>query len=135
VSALIVVVVLLLAVIGTAIGGRHLYLRLDRPGGITCSLRVAQGSLPGLGPGFHAGYAGPQMRDLFWRRIAWPSPGVVFPIEAIRIDRERRPAPGERWRVPASFSVMPVELDDGVVLEIAVPRHRLRRLIAILDGR
>jgi hypothetical protein len=134
VSPVLVVVVLVTAV-GAAIGIRHLYLRMDRPGGITCSLRVARGTLPGLGSGFHAGWAGPQMRDLLWRRVAWPGPGIVFPLDAIRLDRERRPQPGERWRVPASFGILPVELADGVVLELAVPRHRLRRLVDLIEGR
>jgi hypothetical protein len=128
------VVVVLVALAGAATGLRHIYLRMDRPGGVTCSLRVAQGTLPGLGPRFHAGYAGPQMRDLLWRRVAWPGAGIVFPLEAIRLDRERPPLPGERWRVPASFGILPVELADGVVLELAVPRHRLRRLVALIDG-
>jgi hypothetical protein len=128
------VVVLFLAAVGAALGGRHLYLRLDRPGGITCSLRVVEGSMPGLGPRFLAGYAGPQMREMLWRRIAWPTPGVTFPLTAIRMDRERRPERHERWRVPASFGIMPVELDDGVVLELAVSRLRFRHLVRLLDG-
>ena len=128
-----VVIVLAVAAAGATIGIRHLYLRMDRPGGVTCSLRVAHGTLPGLGARFHAGYAGPQMRDLLWRRVAWPGPGVVFPIGAIRVDRERAPGPGERWRVPPSFSVLPVELADGVVLELAVPRYRLRKIVALID--
>jgi len=133
--SVVLVVILLAAAAGAAMGIRHLYLRMDRPGGMTCSLRVARGTLSGLGPRFHAGYAGPQMRDLLWRRVAWPGAGIVFPLDAIRIDRERRPLPGERWRVPASFSVLPVELDGGVVLELAVPRHRLRRLVELIDRR
>ncbi len=133
--SVVLVVVVFVAVTGAAVGIRHLYLRMDRPGGITCSLRVAHGSLPGLGPGFHAGWAGPQMRDLLWRRVAWPGPGIVFPLDAIRLDRERRPQPGERWRVPASFGILPVELADGVVLELAVPRHRLRRLVDLIERR
>jgi hypothetical protein len=123
-----------LAVAGALIGGRHLYLRLDRPGGVTCSLRVARGELPGLGPRFHAGYAGPQLADLLWRRIAWPGRGITFPVTAIRVDRARPPRAGERWSVPASFSVLPVELADGVVLELAVPRHKLRRIVALIGG-
>jgi hypothetical protein len=131
--SILLVLVVLVGVSGAAMGIRHLYLRLDRPGGVTCSLRVARGSLPGLGPRFHAGYAGPQMRDLLWRRVAWPGPGIVFPIGAIRVDRERAPVRGERWRVPPSFSVLPVELADGVVLELAVPRYRLRKVVALID--
>ena len=129
------VAVLLVAAAGAAIGIRHLYLRMDRPGGMTCSMRVASGAYAGLGPRFHAGYAGPQMRDLLWRRLAWPGRGVTFPLTAIRLDRERPPRPRERWRVPASFSILPVELGEGVVLELAVPRHRLRKLVGLIDGR
>jgi hypothetical protein len=128
------VVLLALAAAGLLIGGRHVYLRLDRPGGVTCSLRVAHGVHPGLAATFHAGYAGPQLRELLWRRLAWPGRGIVFPITAIRFDRERPPLPRERLRVPASFSVLPVELDDGVVLELALPRHKLRRLVGLVDG-
>jgi hypothetical protein len=101
---------------------------------VTCSLRVARGDLAGLGPRFHAGWAGPQMRDLLWRRLAWPGPGITFPLTAIRVDRERPPLRRERWQVPASFSILPVELGDGVVLELALPRHRLRRLVGLIDG-
>jgi hypothetical protein len=127
-------IVLVLAVAGALLGGRHVYLRLDRPGGVTCSLRVAHGELPGLGARFHAGYAGPQLRDLLWRRLSWPGPAVEFPISAIRVDRERPPRRGERWRVPPSFSVLPVELGGGVVLELALPRHKLRALVGLIDG-
>jgi hypothetical protein len=126
--------VVLLGISGAAMGIRHLYLRLDRPGGVTCSLRVADGELAGLGHHFTAGYAGPQMRDLLWRRVAWPGRGIVFPLEAVRVDRERPPARGERWRVPASFRILPVELGDDVVLELAIPRHRLLKLVALIDG-
>jgi hypothetical protein len=131
---IVVVIVLAVAAAGAAVGLRHLYLRFDRPGGMTCSLRVARGEQVGLGPKFHAGWAGPQMRDLLWRRLAWPGPGVVFPLTAIRIDRERPPRRNELWRVPASFSILPVELEDGVVLELAVPRHGLRKLVGLIGG-
>jgi hypothetical protein len=132
--SVVLALVLLAGISGAAMGIRHLYLRLDRPGGVTCSLRVVHGELSGLGARFHAGYAGPQMRELLWRRVAWPGPGIVFPLDAIRVDRERPPARGERWQVPASFSIMPVDLPDGVVLELAVPRHRLRRLVSLIGG-
>jgi hypothetical protein len=128
------VAVIALAAAGAFIGGRHVYLRLDRPGGVTCSLRVARGELPGVTPVFHSGYAGPQLGDLLWRRLAVPGPGVVFPATAIRFDRERPPLPRERWRVPPSFSVLPVELDPAVVLELAVPRRKLTKLVRLLDG-
>jgi hypothetical protein len=131
---IVLVAVLALAVAGAAIGLRHLYLRFDRPGGMTCSLRVAHGEVAGLRPQFHAGWAGPQMRDLLWRRLAWPGPGVTFPLTAIRLDRERPVRRRELWRVPASFVILPVELDDGIVLELAVPRHRLRRLVGLVAG-
>jgi hypothetical protein len=131
---IVVVVLLVAAVLGAALGIRHLYLRLDRPGGFTCSLRVAHGAMRGLGPTFHAGWAGPQMQDLWWRRIAWPGPGIVLPLDAIRIDRQRPPIGRERLRVPASFAVLPVELEDDVTLELAVPRHRLGTLVALIGG-
>ena len=128
------VVVIAMAAAGAFVGGRHVYLRMDRPGGVTCSLRVARGELPGATPVFHSGYAGPQLGDLLWRRLAVPGPGIVFPATAIRFDRERPPRRGERWRVPPSFAVLPVELDDGVVLELAVHRHRLGRIVRLVDG-
>lgn len=131
---IVVGIVVVLAVAGAAVGLRHLYLRFDRPGGMTCSLRVAHGEHVGVGSKFHAGWAGPQMQDLLWRRLAWPGPGVVFPLTAIRLDRERPPRRNELWRVPASFAIVPVELDDDVVLELAVPRHGLRKLVGLIGG-
>ena len=110
-------------------GIRHLYLRLDRPGGMTCSLRVAHGSMPGLGRRSTPATPGRRCATCSGAGSPGPARGVVFPLDAIRVDRERRPLPGERWRVPASFSILPVELGDGVVLELAIPRHRLRRLV------
>jgi hypothetical protein len=59
---------------------------------------------------------------------------VTFPVTAIRVDRERPPLPRERWQVPASFSILPVELDDGVVLELALPRRQLRTVVGLIDG-
>ena len=38
------------------------------------------------------------------------------------------------WRVPPSFSVLPVELDGDVVLELALPRRKLMQLVGMLDG-
>jgi hypothetical protein len=129
------VVLIVVAGLGAATGIRHIYLRIDRPGGLTCSLRVTHGEMTGLGPRFLVGYAGPQMGALHWRRLAWPGPAVLFPMTKIRIDRERPPTPGERWRVPPSFSILPVDLADGVTLELAVPRRKLRRLVDLLgDG-
>jgi hypothetical protein len=134
VTTLVVVAVVGLAVVGAAMGGRHLYLRLDRPGGMNCSLRVVHGSVVGLGPHFHAGYAGPELDQLLWRRVAWPDPPVRFPVARIRIDRERPPRRGERLGIPASFSIVPVELDDGVVLELALPRRQRGRVVGLLGG-
>jgi len=131
---IVVALLLVAAVVGAALGVRHLYLRMDRPGGVTCSLRVTHGTVAGIGPTFHAGWAGPQMRDLLWRRIAWPGPGVVLPLDAIRVDRQRPPIGRERLRIPASFAVMPVELADGTTLELAVPRHRIGRLVGLIGG-
>ena len=133
-STVVTVVVALLAIAGFAIGGRHLYLRLDRPGGFECSLRVTRGEVPGLGAKFVAGYAGPEMRQLLWRRIAWPGAKVRLPIAAIRVDQRRRPRSGERLAIPASFSVIPVELDEHTALELAMPSRRIAKLIARLGN-
>lgn len=124
----------LVALAGLLMGGRHLYLRMDRPRGITCSLRVAHGDVPGLGARFRAGYAGPELDRMLWRRVAWPTPAVRFPIAGIRLDRERPPAIGERLAIPASFSIVPVECADGLVLELAFPRRKLRQVTALLGG-
>lgn len=129
-----VALILLAALAGVLIGGRHLYLRLDRPRGLNCSLRVVHGELPGLRPRFRAGYAGPEMDRLLWRRVAWPDPPVRFPVGAVRIDLARRPRRGERLGVPASFNIVPVELPDGVMLELAVPRTGLRKIVRLIEG-
>ena len=132
-TLLIVSALAVVAMVGAAIGGRHLYFRLDRPGGFECSLRVTHGQVLGLGSTFRAGYAGPEIPVLLWRRIAWPGEAVRIPVRCIRIDQARRPASGERLRVPATFSVLPVELADGTTLELALPRRRVPRLVALLS--
>jgi hypothetical protein len=132
VSTVLLVAVLTAAVIGSALGMRHVYLRLDRPGGLNCSLRVVHGEVPGLGRRFRSGYAGPEMGQLMWRRIAWPDPAVRFPLGAVRVDRDRRPRRDERLGIPASFSIVPVDLADGVVLELAVPRAGRQRIVTLL---
>lgn len=122
----------ILTTIGLLVGGRHLYLRLDRPGGFECSLRVVRGKIPGLGARFRAGYAGPEVTRLYWRRIARPGPKVRFPIDAVRINEGRRPRTGERLAVPATFTIIPVEIDDDTALELALPSRHVKRLIALL---
>ncbi len=133
-TAVVVGVLALAALLGIAMGGRHLYLRVDRPRGINCSLRALHGSIPGLTGRFRAGYAGPEPGRLLWRRVAWPDPAVTIPVGAVRLERERRPVAGERLVVPASFMIVPVELDGDVVLELALPRTRRRRLVDLLSG-
>lgn len=132
-TILIVTTVAVIGLFSAVIGGRHLYFRLDRPGGFECSLRVTHGQVLGLGPVFRAGYAGPEMQILLWRRIAWPGEGVRIPVSCVRIDRERPPARGERLRIPATFSVLPIDLSDGTTLELAIPRRRVARLVALLS--
>jgi hypothetical protein len=132
VSNAIVPILVGLAVAGLVLGGRHLYLRLDRPHGFECSLHVVRGEVPGLSAKFRAGHAGPEVEQLRWRRIAWPGPSVLFPVTAVRIDRARRPRPGERLAIPATFSVIPVELDRDTTLELALPTRRIPRLLALL---
>jgi hypothetical protein len=130
--AIVLSVFAILGLLGLGVGGRHLYLRLDRPRGFECSLRVVRGEVPGLGAKFRAGYAGPEMRNLFWRRIAWPGAGVRFPIESVRVDQLRRPRGGDRLAVPSTFSVIPVEVNEHVTLELALPSRRVPRVVGLL---
>lgn len=122
----------ILMTIGLVVGGRHLYLRLDRPGGFECSLRIVSGDVPGLGAKFRAGYAGPEVARLYWRRIARPGARVRFPLDAVRINEGRRPRMGERLAIPATFTIIPVEIDDDTTLELALPSRHVKRLIALL---
>lgn len=118
---------------GLAIGGRHLYLRLDRPGGFECSLRVVHGTVPGLTGKFRAGHAGRELDGFVWRRVAWPSPAVRFPAGAVRLDRERAPSPRDHLlSVPAHFAILPVELADGIRLDLAVARRKRGKIVAAL---
>lgn len=133
-TTMVITAIVVGALSGVLIGGRHLYLRLDRPKGFECSLRVSRGTVDGLGPKFRAGYAGPEMAQLFWRRIAWPSPGVHVPVAAVRLAEARRPATRERPAIPASFTVIPVDLDPQTQVELALPARRVTRLIGLIDG-
>ena len=128
----IVVAVAIAGLAGALIGGRHLYLRLDRPGGFECSLRVRRGHVPGLGPKFRAGYAGPEPGLLVWRCVARPGPRVQLPLMAVRMDRVHRARRGERLAVPATFSIIAVELDADTTLDLALPDRKLRRLVGML---
>ena len=132
-GTVVLVLVIAAALAGIVIGSRHVYFRLSRPRGFECSLRLVRGDLPGLGARFRAGHAGPEMTVLRWRRIAWPGPSVAFPATAVRVDRARRPHAGERLAIPATFTVVPVELDSGTLLELALPARRLPRLVALLS--
>lgn len=128
----ILVAVTIAGLAGAFIGGRHLYLRLDRPGGFECSLRVRRGHVPGLGPKFRAGYAGPEPGLLFWRCIARPGPSVRIPLLALRMDQIHRARGGERLAVPTTFSIIAVELDAHTALELAMPDRKIRRLVGML---
>lgn len=132
-TSAIVVALAVAALAGLFIGGRHLYLRLDRPGGFECSLRVVRGDVPGIGSGFRAGYAGPEPGQLLWRRVARPGPGVRIPVAACRVDQARRARRGERLSVPSTFSIIPVEIDPDTTLELALPDRRIRRLVGMLS--
>lgn len=129
----IVIAVAVAGFAGLLIGGRHLYLRLDRPGGFECSLRVRRGEVPGLGPEFRAGYAGPEPGQLFWRRVARPGPSVRVPLVACRVDQARRARRGERLSVPGTFSIIPIEIDPDTSLDLALPDRKIRRLIGLLS--
>jgi hypothetical protein len=135
VSTVIIAVVILAALGGGALGARHLYLRAARPRGFECSLRIADGDIPGLTRKFRAGYAGREMDTFVWRRLAWPSPPVRFPATGVRLDEER--APGVRdhlMSIPASFAVVPVVLSDGSRIDLALARRKRDRIVAALGS-
>ena len=129
----ILVAVAIAGLAGALIGGRHLYLRLDRPGGFECSLRVRRGYVAGLGPKFRAGYAGPEPGLLLWRCVARPGPSVRIPLMALRMDHMHRARRGERLAVPTTFSIIAVELDADTALELALPDRKVGRLVGMLS--
>ena len=131
---MILIAVAVVAVAGLFTSGRHLYLRLDRPGGFECSVRVVRGELPGISSKFRAGYAGPEPGLLFWRRVARPGPGVRIPLGACRVDQARRARRGERLSVPSTFSIIPVEFDPDTTLELALPDRKIRKLVGMLSN-
>jgi hypothetical protein len=133
VGVLVLVVVVLLALVAGSIGVRHLFLKATRPHGFECSLRVSTGAVPGLTEKFRAGYAGREVDSFVWRRLVWPSPPVRFPATAVRLDQERAPSVRDHLlSVPASFAVVPVELDADTRLDLALSRRRRRRIVAAL---
>jgi hypothetical protein len=135
VGTVILVVLGLLALAAVLLGGRHLYLKASRPRGFECSLRVVAGHVPGLTGRFRAGYAGREMDTFVWRRLAWPSPPVRFPASAVRLDQEWAPSVKDQMlSVPASFSVVKVQLHDGVELDLALSRRRRARIVAALGS-
>ena len=132
---MILVVLGLAAVAAILLGGRHLFLKASRPRGFECSLRVVSGAVPGLSHRFRAGYAGREMDAFVWRRLSWPSSPVRFPATAVRLDQEWAPSVKDHMlSVPASFAVVKVELDDGVVLDLALARRRRARIVAALGS-
>ncbi len=132
----VVLVVITLVVLGSAaLGIRHLYLKASRPRGFECSLRVTSGEVPGLTRRFRAGYAGRELDDFVWRRVAWPSPPVRFPAASIRLDEERAPSVRDHIvSVPASFAVVPVLLDGNVRIDLALARRKRNRIVAALGS-
>jgi hypothetical protein len=131
----ILVVLGLAALAAILLGGRHLYLKASRPRGFECSLRVVSGEVAGLSHRFRAGYAGREMDAFVWRRLAWPAPPVRFPATAVRLDQEWAPSVKDHvLSVPASFAVVKVELDDDVVLDLALARRRRARIVAALGS-
>lgn len=132
----VVLALVALAALGAiALGCRHLYLKASRPRGFECSLRVATGEVPGLTRRFRAGYAGRELDDFVWRRMAWPSPVVRFPATAIRLDEEKAPSVRDHIvSVPATFAVVPVLLDDETRIDLALARKKRKRIIAALGS-
>lgn len=134
-GTVILVVVAVASIGAVALGLRHLYLKASRPRGFECSLRVASGEVPGLTRRFRAGYAGRELDDFVWRRMAWPSRPVRFPAASIRLDEERAPSVRDHIvSIPATFAVVPVVLRDDVRIDLALSRRRRSRIIAALGS-
>ena len=132
-GSVVIVALVLAAVAGIALGLRHLFLRVSRPKGFECSLRVASGDVPGLTHRFRSGYAGRELDSFVWRRMIWPSPPVRFPATAVRLDEEKAPSMRDHMvSVPAHFAVVPVTLADGVRLDLALSRRKRDRVVAAL---
>jgi hypothetical protein len=135
VGTVILIAVGLVAVVAAVIASRHIFLKVSRPKGFECSLRVRDGDVPGLTRRFRAGYAGREMDQFVWRRMAWPSAPVRFPATAVRLDQEWAPSVRDHvLSVPATFSVVVVELDTGIRLDLALPRRKMQRIIAALGS-
>ncbi len=133
-GTVILVVIGLVAAAGAAVGLRHIYLKVSRPKGFECSLRIRTGEVDGLTKRFRAGYAGREVDSFVWRRMAWPSPPVRFPAAAVRLD-DRAPSVRDHiLSVPASFALMTIELDDGTQIDLALARRRRERIIAALGS-
>jgi hypothetical protein len=133
-TALLVLLVIA-AQTAAALGLRHLYLKASRPRGFECSLRVVSGDVPGLTRRFRAGYAGRELDDFVWRRMAWPSPAVRFPATAVRLDEERAPSVRDHIvSVPSTFAVLPVVLEGDVRMDLALARRKRSRIIAALGS-
>lgn len=132
-TAVLIGLLAALALAGLGLAGRHVALRLVRPGGFECSLRAPGGDVPGLSRRFRAGYAGRELDGFVWRRLAWPSPRVHFPATAIRLDREHAPSRRDHLvAIPAHFAVVTIELAGGTRLDLALPRRRRDRIVALL---
>ncbi len=96
---------------------------------------MTAGDVPGLTHRFRAGYAGREMDQFVWRRMAWPSAAVRFPATAVRLDQEWAPSVKDRVvSVPASFAVVKVDLGNGVALDLALARRRRERIVAALGS-
>jgi hypothetical protein len=135
VDVVIIAVIVLLTLGGIALGTRHIFLRVHRPRGFECSLRATNGDVPGLTGRFRAGYAGRELDTFVWRRLIWPSEPVRFPARGVRLDEER--APGLRHHlvsVPASFAVVPVDLEDGGRIDLAFSRRKIKLITAAIGG-
>jgi hypothetical protein len=135
VGTVILALVALVVVGAIVLGLRHVYLKVSRPRGFECSLRVASGEVPGLTHRFRAGYAGRELDDFVWRRMAWPSPPVRFPAAAVRLDEERAPSVRDHIiSVPATFAVVPVHIDTDIRIDLALARRKRNRIIAALGS-
>jgi hypothetical protein len=120
------------ALVGLLLGGAVARLRTRAVGGhgaVECGLRVLQGDAPGLTTRWRHGVASLSEGELVWRR--WPVATTRARLRVATIGRtsNRTPRLPESLLLLPGAVVLPVVLDSGARLELAVDELDLDDLI------
>jgi hypothetical protein len=96
------------------------------PGAFELSLRVTEGSIPGLSSHWRHGVATVNSDELTWRRSPF---STTLALHIVSLDGTRmRPPHGIEWITRAIESVaIPARTADGTQIEIAVLRRDIQR--------